>query len=73
MCILTFLVPEPTSFRYIGAKNVYLVMLVSRFFFLMDFGFGSGCPGLDNSAFFKGQKSTLAEVVLLMIPASILA
>ena len=40
-------------------KKVYVFMFVSRFRFLMIFGSGSGCLGLQDQAFGKGLIATI--------------
>ena len=51
---------------------MYFVMLVSRFIFLMAFGFESGCPGLENKVFCNGgiAKTSFAEVGIFRNPGS---
>ena len=50
-----------------------MFMLVTRFPFLMIFGFESGCMGLENQVMAREilEISTFAEVGLLMIPGAI--
>ena len=47
--------PFSKLFGFLGPKKVYLFMLVFRLLFLMIFGFGFGCLGLQNQAFGKGD------------------